>query len=105
MTISSINSSELINKILQNAKITTGSTAEADDSFIPFADMLQTAVTNVYETDSAIQVDAVKIAAGDVDALHTLTIDMAKADLAIDTLVQVRNKALDAYKEIMNITL
>lgn len=103
MTVSPINVNELISSILENTK--TNATAESEDSFIPFADMLQDAVTNVYETDLSVQNDAVRIAAGDVDALHTLTIDMAKADLAINTLVQVRNKALDAYKEIMNITL
>ncbi|MDD4164790.1 MAG: flagellar hook-basal body complex protein FliE [Eubacteriales bacterium] len=103
MTISPITANEIINSILQNQS--TVSVAESDDSFIPFADMLSDAVSSVYETDVAVKRDALKIAAGDADALHTLTINMAKADLAIQTLVQVRNKALDAYKEIMNITL
>jgi len=103
MTISPINTTEILNNILQKTNI--NATEETDDSFIPFADMLQSVVSSVYETDAAVQTDAVKIATGDTDAVHTLTIDMAKADLAIETLVQVRNKALDAYKEIMNITL
>ncbi|HAN20862.1 MAG: flagellar hook-basal body complex protein FliE [Clostridiales bacterium GWF2_36_10] len=98
--INSINTSEIINNITKSFN-----TQETDESFIPFADMLEDAVANVYNTDAAVQVDALKIASGDTDALHTLTIDMAKADLAIQTLVQVRNKALDAYNEIMRITL
>jgi flagellar hook-basal body complex protein FliE len=52
-----------------------------------------------------VQADTIKLATGNIDSLHTLTIDLAKAELAVQTLVQVRNKALDAYNEIMRITL
>lgn len=103
MSISSINTTEVLNSLLENTNMNPAK--EADTSVIPFADVLQDAVSNVYETDKAVQNDALKIATGETDSLHTLTIDMAKADLAIETLVQVRNKALDVYKEIMNITL
>ena len=33
--------------------------------------------------------------------LHNVLLDMEKADLSFRTLVEVRNKLLDAYKEIM----
>lgn len=100
MIITPINTSEIINSISKSLN-----TQETDENFIPFADMFKDAVSNVHKTDEAVQVDALKISSGDTDALHTLTIDMAKADLAIQTLVQIRNKALDAYNEIMRITL
>ena len=78
---------------------------ESNESFIPFVDIFKDAVNNVIETDSAVQEDILKIATGDADAMHQLTINMAKADLATYTLVQVRNKALEAYNEIMRISL
>jgi len=37
---------------------------------------------------------------GPVD-LHDVMISMEKADISLRLLVQVRNKAIDAYKEIM----
>ena len=52
-----------------------------------------------------MQGDAVALATGKSDALHNITINAAKADLAITTVVSVRNKALEAYNEIMRITL
>jgi len=101
MKVAPINTTEILN-LINNNSIKTNQT---EDNFIPFADMLSEAIQNVVETDQKVQEDAIKIAAGDTDALHTLTINMAKADLAIQALIQVRNKALDAYNEIMRITL
>ncbi|HBL83408.1 MAG: flagellar hook-basal body complex protein FliE [Clostridiales bacterium GWF2_38_85] len=100
MTITPINTTEILNSVLKSQNV-----EKESENFIPFEDMLKEAVQNVTETDASVQVDAIKIATGDTDALHALTIDMAKADLAIQTLVQVRNKALEAYNEIMRITL
>lgn len=100
ISVSSINTNEIINSITKSLNI-----QENEDSFIPFKDMLEEAISNVYSSDNLVKTDALKIASGDTDALHDLTINMAQADLAVQTLVQVRNKALDAYNEIMRITL
>ena len=70
-----------------------------------FADMLQSAVDQVNATDQVSKEDAIKIASGNTDNLHTVMINAEKADLALQLMVQVRNKALDAYTEIMRITL
>jgi flagellar hook-basal body complex protein FliE len=95
--VSGINLSQAIRKSVQ---------AEAPaDSFVSFGDMLSSAVRQVNITDGIAKQDAVKIATGQADDLHTIMIDSAKADLAVQTLVQVRNKALDAYTEIMRMTL
>ena len=102
MTINPINASQILQSITetQNTKA-----VKATEDFVPFGDILKEAIDNVVETDNAVKAGALKIATGDADALHMLTIDMAKADLALQTLVQIRNKALDAYNEIMRITL
>lgn len=102
MTINPVSASQ----ILQSITSTENTKAiKATEDFIPFGDILKDAIDNVVETETAVNEGAIKIATGDADALHTLTIDMAKADLALQTLVQIRNKALDAYNEIMRITL
>lgn len=84
---------------------TVAKTKVADDSFVPFEDLLKNAVSSVNETDSTVKLDQINIASGKSDDLHTVAIDSAKADLALQTLVQVRNKALDAYNDIMKMTL
>jgi len=37
--------------------------------------------------------------------LHTAMINAAKADITLQAAVQIRNKLLDAYNEIMRINL
>lgn len=70
-----------------------------------FENMLQQSVEEIAQTQTNVYGDAVKLATGSSDALHNITINAAKADLAVQTMVSVRNKALDAYNEIMRITL
>lgn len=42
-----------------------------------------------------------QVAAGEPVALHTVMIHMEETRLAFQTLVQVRNKVLEAYQEVM----
>lgn len=91
---------QAIQSLTQNLK-----TQQTENIENPFSQMLKDAIQNVTETDATVKQDAIRLATGQADDLHTITINAAKADLAIQTLVQVRNKALDAYNEIMRISL
>ncbi len=42
------------------------------------------------------------VGGGNVD-LHNVIIDLERADLNLRTMIQVRNKLLEAYKEVMRI--
>lgn len=42
-----------------------------------------------------------QVHAGDEKNLHAAMIAMEKADISLRYMVQVRNKAIDAYQEIM----
>jgi len=70
-----------------------------------FSDIFKSAVDEVKKTDAAVKESELLLSVGSLDDLHTLTIQTAKADLALETLVQLRNKALDAYNEIMKMPL
>ncbi|MHC1695493.1 MAG: flagellar hook-basal body complex protein FliE [Eubacteriales bacterium] len=94
--ISNAMMTELLSNIQNNATQT---------SDISFNDLLNETIDEINQTEQTTLYDAAMISVGDMDALHNLTINMAKADIAIQTLVQVRNKAIDAYNEIMRITL
>lgn len=102
MAISSVAAANVVSSLSESLKTTA---QDNKDSFIPFEDLLKNAISQVTVTNQAVQQDVVSVAKGETDSLHTITIDSAKADLALQTLVQVRNKALDAYNEIMRITL
>lgn len=100
MAIQPVNTSAIIETIANKPQIQSGR-----DELIPFKDFLDDAINNVLQTESTARMDAINAVSGNMDDLHTLTINIAKADLALQLLVGVRNKALEAYNEIMRITL
>ena len=70
-----------------------------------FQDLLRQAVNSAGQTEQQAAADSLNAVTGQSDDLHTLMISSEKAELALMALVQVRNKALDAYNEIMRISL
>ncbi len=68
----------------------------------PFRSMFNDAINSVRETEGALNDEIYKVATGQTDDLHNAMIASTKANLSIELLVQIRNQALDAYKEIMN---
>ena len=101
MTVTAVQASRLLEEVQQiqsknQVKETNGT---------QFQDLLGDLVNNVKETERAVRQDMVSLALGETDALHNILINTSKADLAVQTLVAVRNKALDAYNEMMRIAL
>lgn len=76
----------------------SGNTVEA--SSIDFAQELKNALGNVNQ----MQVDGERamsdIATGSVKDLHQAAIAIDKAEISMKLMLEVRNKALNAYKEI-----
>ena len=72
---------------------------------IPFKEIFSTAIQNLKETEIISNNDTALLALGDIDDLHTLGIDATKAYLAERLVVELRNRAMEAYSEIMRINL
>ena len=70
-----------------------------------FADALKSAVDDVnksqVEADNAIE----KLQTGESQNLHEVMISMEKADISLRLAVQMRNKVLEAYQEIMRMQI
>ena len=70
-----------------------------------FASVFQSAIDNVRETN-AEQVDLeYQLSTGQLDNPADLTLATAKASNAALLLMELRNKALDVYNELMRISL
>lgn len=80
-------------------------TALADKAQLPFQSFFQDAVNNLKETDYAVQDEIYKLATGQSDDLHNIVIASQKATMSVQLLVQLRNKALDAYNEVMRMSV
>jgi flagellar hook-basal body complex protein FliE len=79
--------------------------ASGDNTGLGFKEIFQDVVNNVEKTEAATEMDAYKLSIGQMDDMHTMIINAAKADVALQTMVQLRNKFLDAYSEIMRTNL
>ena len=69
-----------------------------------FGAVFQSAIDNVKETDAAKNEAQYLLATGQLDNPAELTIAATKAQIAVELLVQLRNRALEAYNELKNIT-
>lgn len=77
------------------ATVDTGATGD-------FKNVLQDVINNVEETQAATKVDAYNLSIGNMDDMHTMMINSAKADVALETMVQLRNKVLESYQTVMS---
>ena len=73
-----------------------------------FDSILNTALDNIKTTNSYLS-DAenqeILFALGETDNTHDLTIALQKASTALQYTVAIRDKVLDAYKELMQIQI
>ena len=70
-----------------------------------FKDVFQSAINNVKSSQLDVEKKQYLLATGQLSDAHSLPIAEAKAQISLDLLVSLRNKALDSYNELMKITL
>lgn len=81
-------------------------TAAAQDSTAgAFGSIFRSAIDYVKETDAEKNEAQYLLATGQLDNPAELTIASTKNLIAVDLLVQLRNRALEAYNDLKNITL
>lgn len=82
-------------------KIDKSGFEEKKESEVSFQDFLKQSIKEV----NGLQVDAenknVLLATGKIENIHDVTIASEKAKVALDLTLAVRNKVVDAYREIM----
>ena len=71
----------------------------------PFTDIFRSAIDAVKTTDQEKTQMEYLMATGQLDNPALLTIASTKAQLSVELLVQLRNKSMDAYNELMRINL
>ncbi len=105
MAVSAINSSEAV----QNALFNSYRTAEVEqDNATAFDNLFQSAIKMYKETDdlqNAAEESEINFALGYATSTHDLAIAQQKASIALQYTVKVTNKALEAYKELMNMQI
>lgn len=74
-------------------------------NLVPFSDYLSSAINKA--NDAIIQSEKLNndFAVGRIDNIHQVMIAAEKAEIALQFTLQIRNKLLDAYNEIMRMQI
>jgi flagellar hook-basal body complex protein FliE len=86
---------------LQVPEIRKQNSPGAEKSGSSFGDMLKDAISTVNQLQKQSDQEVQKYMAGEEQDLHTTVIAVQNADLSFQMMMQVRNKIVQAYQEIM----
>ncbi len=76
-----------------------------NENNLSFKSIFENAVNDYVQAENKVDEDIYKLTTGESDDLHNLMINTQKSELSLDLLLQLRNKALDAYNEILRINV
>ena len=82
-----------------------GQVKEITESSPQFSDVFREVFNDVQETQQQTNIDAVKLMQGEIDDLHTIYNNITKASIAVETFVAVKNAAVDAYNQVLQISM
>lgn len=93
-------------KLNQSSQLEANPTASAGvNGDKSFADTLKDAITEVNNLQQVSNQKMQELSVGKTDNVADVMIAAEKADIAMRVMVQVRNKVIDAYNEIMRMNV
>lgn len=98
---------QLLGQLRSTSALAAGKPADAatavDGAGVDFAQTLKNAIDQVNQSQQSANAMAEKFAAGDSNAnLHEVMIELQKASVSFQEMIQVRNKLVSAYQDVMN---
>lgn len=79
---------------------TKGGTGAAD-----FGKMLTSMVDDVGKLQDQAATEVANLAAGKVDNVHQTMLALGKSELAFDYMMEIRNRLVDSYREVMRMPI
>jgi flagellar hook-basal body complex protein FliE len=87
--------------ISANALSGTAATAQAETSFDQLVEHIGNLNSQIQTNDAAVR----SVALGETENLHQVIMSLETTRLNFDLMLQVRNKVLDAYQELMRMQI
>jgi flagellar hook-basal body complex protein FliE len=66
-----------------------------------FSQILSQSLENAKQTEKNNKEANIELLSGEDNSLHDTMIEAEKAELALELTIQIRNKVIDAYNEVM----
>lgn len=105
-SINGVSPVDAVSSVTEAADILNQKTKKTDGTL--FDAFLNTAIDNIKTTNSYLsdgENEYIKFALGETENTHDLTIALQKASTALQYTVAIRDKLMDAYKEIMQMQI
>ena len=81
------------------------STSSQENGASVFSSALKSAVRDVEAARANSEASVEKLLRGESQDLHSVLLDVQRAELALEIFVEVRNKVTQAYQEIMRMPI
>jgi len=98
-------SSNIINLLANEAIKLDSDNSGQEQGQGSFANILTEALGTASQTDAIDKASTLELLMGRSDDLSGLMLDMQKAELSLNLALQIRNKIVDAYNDIMKMSV
>ena len=98
----------MINNVSELQKLSNPFTKEvtsSDSAITSFSEIFSDKLNEVNQLQQIAAEEQVKVVAGDSESIHQSMIANQKALLSLQLTVEIRNKLLEAYQEIMRMQM
>ena len=90
--------------LFNNQPLSTGTTRRLEPEG-SFADILTESLSAAGHLDAVDKASTLALLTGESDDLSGMLIDMQKAELSLNLAIQIRNKVVDAYNEVLRMSV
>ena len=104
MTLESSNAISAYNSALNRLKETSSNSGSGQVSANDFTQMVKNFAESAVEVGKRSEVQSAAAAAGKAD-LNSVVVAVTEAELTLNTVVAVRDKVLEAYREILRMPI
>lgn len=93
----------MINRIGNNNNLLNNTLVKKKDKTPSFSDTLEKYIESVNNDQIAAQDSITKFLKGETKDVHSTIISIEKAEVSLQMMLQLRNKVIQGYQEIMRI--
>ena len=72
---------------------------------LPFADLVNDLLTNANGQQAEVKESVNQLVTGETDSIHDVVLTAAQADLAFRLVMEVRDRLISSYQEIMRMQM
>ena len=89
------------NSLITHAGQAAAKSESANGGELPFADMVRDLIQDTSQQQGLVDQGVKQLVSGEADSIHDVVLAASRADLAFRLVVEIRNKLISSYQEIM----